>query len=133
MSENVQQNEPPLLHQMEKNGDKHQVAVGGVVLNSGVVIDNRASPSVRTKILEEILAGNGGNDSRTQCARLLTALFRLGSVTTFEASRYLDIYHPPARKRDLVQQGYLIKTRSRAERTECGSIHRIGEYCFVNP
>ncbi|MFT4510349.1 helix-turn-helix domain-containing protein [Caballeronia sp. 15711] len=89
--------------------------------------------SKRKEILEAIRAEKGTNDSRTQCSRLLAALTSLGSVTTFEASRYLDIYHPPARKRDLVRQGHPIRTGSRMERTECGSIHRVGEYQFAGP
>ncbi len=36
-----------------------------------------------------------GDESATQCSRLLDALETLGHVTTFEASRFLDLYAPP--------------------------------------
>lgn len=142
MVKNMQQEAPHLSHLVDENGlpTRQVVSRPGtngqlelVFANPVGVVDSLAAPSVRKKILEDIRAESGGNDWRTQCARLLTALLRLGSVTTFEASRYLDIYHPPARKRDLVQQGYLITTRRRGERTECGNIHRVGEYRFASP
>lgn len=85
----------------------------------------------RKAILESIRACNSGANSRTQCTRLLEAIRRLGSVTTFEASRYLDIYHPPARKRDLVRSGYPIQTGKRLVCTESGDVHRIGEYLLA--
>ncbi|MGT2476522.1 helix-turn-helix domain-containing protein [Paraburkholderia terrae] len=141
MLENVQQEAPPLPHLGDGNGLPTRQVVSRPDTNGQLellftnpvgVIDSVAAPAVRKKILEDIRAESGGNGWRTQCARLLTALLRLGSVTTFEASRYLDIYHPPARKRDLIQQGYLITTRRRAERTECGNIHRVGEYRFAS-
>ncbi|WP_429344169.1 helix-turn-helix domain-containing protein [Paraburkholderia sp. GAS42] len=88
--------------------------------------------SDRKAILESIRARNSSVDSRSQCLRLLEAIGRLGSVTTFEASRYLDIYHPPARKRDLVRQGFAIRTGWRIERTESGRAHRVGEYLVRN-
>jgi Helix-turn-helix domain len=87
--------------------------------------------SIRCAVMQAIRDEYGGNDKQTQCSRLLAALRRLGSVTTFEASRYLDIYHPPARKLNLVQQGYQIDTVRCIERTESGTPHRVGEYLLV--
>ncbi len=69
-----------------------------------------------------------GNDSKPQCQRLLEAMRKTGHVTTFEASRFLDVYHPPARKRDLVKMGHVIKTVWRIVITEAGTRHRVGLY-----
>lgn len=69
-----------------------------------------------------------GDSTAPQCARLLEALQTLGHCTTFEASRYLDVYHPPARKLNLVQQGWQIVTTWRTVQTESGEKHRVGVY-----
>ncbi|MFY7863878.1 helix-turn-helix domain-containing protein [Roseateles sp.] len=69
-----------------------------------------------------------GTAARPQRLRLLEAIHRLGHVTTFEASRYLDIYHPPARKRELVKAGYRVITLMRDVITESGKRHRVGLY-----
>ena len=69
-----------------------------------------------------------GTEGKTQVLRLFVAILTLGHVTTFECSRYLDIYHPPARKLDLVKAGYLIVTIRRTVFTEAGVKHSIGVY-----
>ncbi|MDE2077266.1 MAG: helix-turn-helix domain-containing protein [Burkholderiales bacterium] len=69
-----------------------------------------------------------GTSAMPQRQRLLEAMRQLGHVTTFEASRFLDIYHPPARKRDLVKAGYQIITAMRDVLTEAGKRHRVGLY-----
>lgn len=69
-----------------------------------------------------------GTTANPQSQRLLEAMRKLAHVTTFEASRYLDVYHPPARKRDLVKQGYTIGTAMRDVFTEAGKRHRVGLY-----
>lgn len=69
-----------------------------------------------------------GTDAKTQVLRLFVAIVTLGHVTTFECSRYLDIYHPPARKLDLVKAGYRIMTIRRAVFTEASVKHWIGVY-----
>lgn len=69
-----------------------------------------------------------GEGSATQRARLLTALETLDHCTTFEASRYLDLYDPRARKLELVKLGYEIVTIWRTVQTESGKRHRIGVY-----
>lgn len=69
-----------------------------------------------------------GTSAKPQTQRLLEAMRKLAHVTTFEASRYLDVYHPPARKRDLVKQGYSIGTAMRDVFTEAGKRHSVGLY-----
>lgn len=69
-----------------------------------------------------------GTSAQPQSQRLLEAIRKLDHVTTFEASRYLDVYHPPARKRDLVKLGYSIGTAMRDVFTEAGKRHRVGLY-----
>jgi hypothetical protein len=67
----------------------------------------------------------------TQRARLLEALQTLGHITTFEASRHLDLYDPRARKMELVKAGHRILTTWRHVPTESGKAHRIGVYSLV--
>lgn len=69
-----------------------------------------------------------GASAMPQRQRLLEAMHQLGHVTTFEASRFLDIYHPPARKRELVTEGHRVITLKRNVFTESGKRHRVGLY-----
>lgn len=78
--------------------------------------------------LTAILSAMPGNDSFAQRQRMLTAMQKLGSVTTFEGSRFLDCYDPRARIHELRQSGKRIKTVMRSERTESGNLHRVGVY-----
>ena len=69
-----------------------------------------------------------GNDVNTQRTRLYLAL-QFASITTFDARKFLDIYHPNARKRELILQGLRIDTLRVALKTDAGVIHRrIGLY-----
>lgn len=86
-----------------------------------------ANPN-RAGQLAAILAAMPGNDTYTQRQRMLTAIQRLGSVTTFEGSRLLDCYDPRARVHELRRDGNRIKTVMRAEQTESGVVHRVGVY-----
>ena len=61
-------------------------------------------------------------------ARLREALETLGSVTTFEAMRFLDIFDPRPRKLELVRDGMDIFTLRRNDATESGERHSIGVY-----
>ena len=56
----------------------------------------KATPPEKKAALEIIRSQFKGNAARSQAARLLEALSRY-PVTTFEAMRYLDVYHCPAR------------------------------------
>ncbi|TDP74132.1 helix-turn-helix domain-containing protein [Roseateles toxinivorans] len=71
-----------------------------------------------------------GLDAATQKTRLLAAL-QLFPVTTFEASRFLDVYHPAGRIRDLRDDGHEILTLWTDTTTEAGVTHRIGRYVLV--
>lgn len=82
----------------------------------------------RSSVMAAILAAMPGTDAFTQRQRMLTAIQKLGSVTSFEASRYLDCYHPPARVFELRKDGHKITTVMRPERTESGKVHHVGVY-----
>ncbi len=64
-------------------------------------------------VFQEINRHFGGNSVKEQCTRFLQSL-RKSSVNTFEASRILGIYHPPARILQLRQQGFKNKFAPRA-------------------
>lgn len=86
-----------------------------------------ATPSEKKAALEMIRTEFKGTASRSQRARLLEALSRY-SVTTFEAMRYLDVYHCPARILQLRKEGYSITTHWLMVETEAGEEHRVGLY-----
>ena len=90
-----------------------------------------STPPERIEALYAIRDRVPGNAVSAQETRLLLAMQELGNVTTFEASRYLDIYHPPARKLALVKRGHEILTTWRRSATESGKSHRIGVYSLV--
>lgn len=69
-----------------------------------------------------------GNDANMQRTRLYLAL-QHAPITTYEARKHLDLYHPNARKRELILQGLRIDTLRVAQQTDAGVIHRgIGLY-----
>jgi hypothetical protein len=80
-------------------------------------------------ILESILREFAGTESTMQCTRLAAALGRF-AITSFEAMRFLDIYHVPARILQLRKQGYEIVTHWRTIETETGAKHRVGLYAL---
>lgn len=82
----------------------------------------------RIAALRVILTEAPGNDAEAQRQRLLMTMQRLQNVSTFECSRFLDIYYPPARKRELVLMGYPVQLTWRDVITESGECHRIGVY-----
>lgn len=85
----------------------------------------------RDKVFAEILVNDNHIDSHSQRRRLVKALDLLGTVTTFELSRKLDIYDPRARKCELVKMGYNIMCVKRRAVTESGEYHMIGHYTLV--
>jgi hypothetical protein len=91
---------------------------------------HRTSPE-RVAALHAIRDRHAGQTGATQCARLLEAMQTLGSVTTVEASRYLDVYRPPARKWNLVGAGHAILMTWDRDETESGEMHRVGRYSLV--
>jgi hypothetical protein len=70
-----------------------------------------------------------GSSAGAQCERLLTALV-LYRLTTFEAMRYLDVYHCPARVFQLRKRGYKITTYWENVITESGDKHIVGCYAL---
>ena len=87
----------------------------------------KTTPPEKKAALEAIRTEFTGSDAKTQCARLLAALARF-SVTTFEAMRYLDVYHCPARILQLRKAGHRITTHWQTVVTEAGEKHRVGLY-----
>lgn len=85
----------------------------------------------RIEALKAIRDRHKGLSASTQRACLLEALQTQQHVTTFEASRYLDLYDPRARKMELVKAGHRIVTTWRAVQTESGERHRIGVYMLM--
>lgn len=88
-------------------------------------------PPDRIAALHAIRDSHPGHTGAIQAARLLEALERLQHVTTFEASRHLDLYDPRARKLNLVKAGHRILTTWSAVPTESGALHRVGVYSLV--
>ena len=80
--------------------------------------------------LEAIRDEFKGTASHSQSARLLEALLRF-PVTTYEAMRYLDVYHCPARILQLRQRGHKIITHWQTVITESGEHHRVGLYLLA--
>lgn len=77
--------------------------------------------------LRRIKAMFKGTSAGVQCERLMTALARY-SITTYEAMRYLDVYHCPARVLQLRKRGYAISTHWEIVMTESGDLHKVGRY-----
>lgn len=70
-----------------------------------------------------------GTTCASQCERLLEALHRF-PVSTFEASRFLDVYDCPARVHQLRKAGHQIDTFWQTVVTEAGVKHRVGQYAM---
>jgi hypothetical protein len=94
--------------------------------------EKKTTPFDKKAALEAIRAEFKGIDGATQRARLLEALKRVHAVSTYEARRYLDIYYPPARIKELRDEGYEIRTLWIVITTEAGDDHRIGLYLLVS-
>lgn len=89
------------------------------------------TPPERVAALQAIRDRHAGHAATSQCTRLLEAMQQLGSVTTVEAARFLDIVRPPARKWNLVEAGHRILMTWDLNETEAGAVHRIGRYSLV--
>jgi Helix-turn-helix domain len=89
----------------------------------------KATSPEKKAALEAIRVEFKGTASRSQAARLLEALSRY-SITTFEAMRYLDVYHCPARILQLRKRGHKIVTHWQTVITEAGERHRVGLYAL---
>lgn len=89
--------------------------------------EKKATPLEKRAALEAIRDEFKGTDHKSQCSRLLEALARF-PVTTFEAMRFLDVYHCPARVLQLRKAGHKITTHWQTVETEGGAKHRVGLY-----
>jgi hypothetical protein len=87
----------------------------------------KATSPEKKAALEMIRSQFKGTAGSSQAARLLEALSRF-PVTTFEAMRYLDVYHCPARVMQLRKAGWRIATHWQTVITEAGVQHRVGLY-----
>lgn len=85
-------------------------------------------PPHKEAAFNEISNQYKGSDAKQQCQRLLAALQQF-KLNTFEASRGLSIYHPPARILQLRKGGHLIDTVWENIQDENGVFHRVG--CYV--
>jgi len=72
-----------------------------------------------------------GTDTSTQINLLAAAMRLCSSITTYEASRWLDIYHPAGRIKDLRDAGFEILTLWTVVKTEANVSHRIGRYVLI--
>lgn len=88
-------------------------------------------PPDKLAALLEVRDSLPGNDAKTQCQRVLAILHRGYMLSTFEASRYLDVYYCPARVKELRDGGYNIITHWVTVETESGQLHRVGNYLLV--
>lgn len=82
----------------------------------------------RIAMLQAVRDRHLGLSASAQRDRLLDALQSCGHVTTFEGSRFLDLYDPRARALELRRRGHDIVTTWREVITEAGQRHRIGVY-----
>ena len=88
---------------------------------------NKATSPEKKAALEAIRTEFTGADTKTQCARLLEAMARF-PINSFEAMRFLDVYHCPARILQLRKAGHRISTHWQIVVTEGGETHRVGLY-----
>jgi hypothetical protein len=86
------------------------------------------TPPAKRRHLQGLAKTMAGNSGVTQGARLLEAL-RYGPITTNECRRFLDVFDPAARVRDLRHKlGHEIETHWQESVTEQGVAHRVGLY-----
>ena len=88
---------------------------------------NKATSPEKKAALEATRAESKGTACKAQADRLLEALRRF-AVTTFEAMRYLDVYHCPARVLQLRKRCNKIVTHWQTVITESGDKHRVSLY-----
>ena len=88
-----------------------------------------STPPARTVLLKRIAKANAGIATIKQRARMSVAMEVMGSITTIEAVRYLDIIRPGARIAEMRNKfGMNIKTLWTREPTEAGELHRVARY-----
>lgn len=90
--------------------------------------ETTAADSNRIATLHDIAAEMRGNSAETQRERVMDALQALGTLSTVEARRHLDVMHPAQRVLELRSLGAQIDTVWSVEPTECGRLHRMARY-----
>lgn len=94
-------------------------------------MSDHTTPPAKRRFLQGLAKTMSGNAGATQAARLLEAL-RYGPITTNECRRFLDVFDPAARVRDLRHKlGHEIETHWQESVTEQGVTHRVGLYCLA--
>ncbi|WP_233261096.1 helix-turn-helix domain-containing protein [Limnohabitans sp. WS1] len=90
------------------------------------------TPPAKRRFLQGLARSMSGNAGTTQAARLLEAL-KHGPITTNECRRFLDVFDPAARVRDLRHKlgRDAIETHWQGSVTEQGVTHKVGLYCLV--
>jgi hypothetical protein len=88
----------------------------------------KATSPEKKAALEAIRSEFKGTDCETQRTRMMEALRRGYAINTHEARRFLDIYYPPARIKELRDLGERIATHWQHVTTETGDLHRVGLY-----
>lgn len=91
-------------------------------------MDNKKGHPDKEAALVQLNKDFSGNSAKVQCKRFIEALSRF-KINSFEASRHLNIYHPPARILELRKQGYPIDTVWESVEAENGIVHRVA--CYV--
>lgn len=89
------------------------------------------TPMSKRKALVSILHALPGNSARTQRERIVKALQLLGTATTAELVRWLDVPRPGARVCELRKLGTPIATYWRTDTTEAGEPHRFALYALI--
>lgn len=102
-----------------------QLNLDGILRDVAQEVRNKTE---RKLLMQRLLKEYPGNSSRAQCRRMLAALQILGSATTLELARDLDVLDPPARKFYLVSEGHNISLAWDHDETESGVTHRVGRY-----
>lgn len=126
---------PGLAAPVLAHHDPLDLAPLGTAAAHAVVTPSADVPHIepgRAEVLRKINARCSDNGVQTQLTKCLTALQLLGSLSTLEARRCLDVLHPAARIKELNDAGLVCTvTLRKAEETECGRVHRVGLYVVV--
>lgn len=89
---------------------------------------NDAIDPHKLALFAELMANVKGTSATPQRQRVREVLARGYPLNTFEASRHLDVYHCPARVRELRREGLDIVTHWVTVITESGDKHQVGNY-----
>jgi Helix-turn-helix domain len=125
--------------QSRRTNDSHQAKKGKAIDSRTQVIEQAkrvtigvpfhvTAPGVAVALMT-IRDSMPGSSAIAQEARLEKAL-RRWSLTTFEMSRWLDLYDPRARIQGLRLAGHQILRTWVVIETDCGQRHRVGRFAL---